>query len=876
MNLRNTVVLFALFLTMLWVFGFMLAVKQPLAEEGYLLPSMKREASLNVQSLSFERNLKSGKDSFSFVKEKDGWRLVVGSEATIIESARINPLIERIKNAKHNPDSSLSGDLPSLGLEPPVRSITVKGRPEDKAGVSGNEMSWTLNLGHESADKMVVYAQSSERPDRVFAITKRDIEPLLFDDPVSLHSQLFFNFPVEDGFIEKISIQSGDKALELSQTEGRNWRFDKPALGYADYEPAEVLKGLRSKTDAGVKGLIYAIRSLRVAEDTDFVPLGKAPLSFYGLEDGKESMRIDVVSRDDRIKKDVVRETLLVGKSVNDKWSEMYVRLAGDPAVAKLAVKHLAPIQRALANPVPLRSRDLNFFQPDRVGRVELMQDKQTFALSRGAGEAWRLSVGTGGERPAEEKAVENLLQTLLGKQAIETFEPIPQNTEKADITLGFDKAMLETTIHENLLEKGGKARVTRLIFGAKKGDTVAVKRILPDGQVSRFEVLATLIDKITGGNPELTYLERSLPPFDMDAVLTLSFQRGGTPIEIKRDLSIPNERWLLKDEREATGFVPADLKSVHTLLERLARLPVKRWVKRMTPKEDLASFGLDHPAATITLTIRNLYSPTNASGMVGMALSMPISPWFIPAGGMLQTQAGPPETIVLRLGKDNGKEGEERGTFATRSDLDLIFLLPPALLKEVQTEEFRDRRSMFALQTALDVGLFSQATAGDLHGLALVSPLATGRVQAFDPSQVKELKYALRTPAELRQFVFSHSDKEGWKDQSNLLEFQLEGEKVKQFLRQLSELHASQILSITGTRAEQRLGPKDATLRLDLTMNDGSTLTFAVGAAFEKMGYYGHTSAQPNFVFLLPASSVDPWFRGLALFAKERVALAP
>src|SRR4051794_6902217 len=105
MNLRNTAILFALFLSALWVFGVMLATKQPIAEEGFLIPSLKALPEVVVDSIHVERNEDKTKDSFSFVRDGDAWRLIVGKQSTAVETVNVKKLIERMKTAKNNPDA---------------------------------------------------------------------------------------------------------------------------------------------------------------------------------------------------------------------------------------------------------------------------------------------------------------------------------------------------------------------------------------------------------------------------------------------------------------------------------------------------------------------------------------------------------------------------------------------------------------------------------------------------------------------------------------------------------------------------------------------------------------------------------------------------
>jgi hypothetical protein len=240
-------------------------------------------------------------------------------------------------------------------------------------------------------------------------------------------------------------------------------------------------------------------------------------------------------------------------------------------------------------------------------------------------------------------------------------------------------------------------------------------------------------------------------------------------------------------------------------------------------------------------------------------------------AGAIVQTEGGRPETIVLRLGKDNGKEGAERGVYATHSGTDVVFLLAPLSLQLLQDGDYRDRGSMLALQPMIDAGLLGHVPADALHLLGLASPLVSGRMHVLDPATVKNIKVSVRTLVELRQLEFLRKDKDKtWVDQSKLAEFELDSEKVNKFLKEVAELHASRLVSLNGALAEQKLTPKDALVRVEVLFEDGTSLTLSVGAEFEK-GYFAQTSVQPNLVYVAPEEVVDGWLAGPAVFAKER-----
>ena len=57
------------------------------------------------------------------------------------------------------------------------------------------------------------------------------------------------------------------------------------------------------------------------------------------------------------------------------------------------------------------------------------------------------------------------------------------------------------------------------------------------------------------------------------------------------------------------------------------------------------------------------------------------------------------------------------------------------------------------------------------------------------------------------------------------------------------------------------------------MVQDDGTIVTLTVGAPFERIGYYAHTSSMPEAVFMLAPAQVEPLLQGPGYFGKERVA---
>ena len=181
----------------------------------------------------------------------------------------------------------------------------------------------------------------------------------------------------------------------------------------------------------------------------------------------------------------------------------------------------------------------------------------------------------------------------------------------------------------------------------------------------------------------------------------------------------------------------------------------------------------------------------------------------------------------------------------------------------------------LLAMENAVAAGVVGAPAALPIAGLLGASPHAAGVITAIDPAKVKEVRLALRTPYELRRFVFARKDK-AWVDQSSLMDFTLDSAKVQQFVETWSRYHADRWIALAGgPKTDQKLDAKSFTARVELVTGDGRTVTITIGTRLERFGYFGHASTWPDAVFLANFDHVEPLLRGIAWFAKERVASA-
>jgi hypothetical protein len=932
MNFKSTALLFGLLLGMLWLFGLMLASKKSSADEMLIMPSLQGP-NITIETVKVQRKETDKKEESDFFKEKKVWRLQQAplKYSVLVDGFKVDQIVNQIRDARRNDETDVKNDPEFYELTSPKITVTLKGRlakekafeekafeekaADEKPAEESDAKSarqWQFFIGKSSPDKNYVYVSTSDRPGKVYAVRRSSLDSIFFKDPSALRPKALLD--ANETIARYLDLKGTEGELELQKNEDATWRFLKPHYGLADFEgkPPSKLAAVPPKAE-GVKGLLSTIGNIRVASEADFEPLSDAGMATYGLEDGKESLRIQVGNPGDK-KDDLNKATLLVGFKLKDK-EQYYVRLANDQGVAKIDAKSLKPVFEAVENPGQLRSRDLLPVDTKAVDAVDIRQGKgleQVVKLRGPESKNWQLYLGKESHR-ADDKTIAALLDTLRGKGEIKEFfdEPEPK---KKDVERGLDKPVAEVLVYKEAVEKEEKKDdkseedekasknakkkdakkkddkqsdsspplkkdakpLATLTFGKTEGDIVYVRRVTLDGTDSRLAMPKTILEKIMPPQGVIAFFDTALPVFEIANVTQLELVRKDETIVVLKGEGDQAGRWLLKDRKDYAGKNFADTAHVTAILQSLGHLNVQKWVKKLDAKEDVDKYGLAKPEMTITAYVRgDKLSAKAVADMISNGPTVPLLRPFVAASMMFAESAGKGEPITFKFGKTS-PEKEGGGVYALRTGVDYLFEVPPAVVKSAREADLRDRTWLSQLQPVLDAALVGMLAAPENLGVLLTPmPLVTGQVLQFDASNVKEIKAAVRTSYELRNLTFQYNAKDKtWEDRSGLQDFHLDADKVKQLVSWLADLHADRFIFLTGgPREEQKLDLKDAIIKIDVIRDDGKTLTLTVGASFEARGYFAATSAWPEVVFTLPPDRVLPILEGVGYFGKARVA---
>jgi hypothetical protein len=920
MNFKSTALFFGLLLGMLWLFGLMLASKKGSSEELLIMPSLKAP-NIVIDEVKVQRKEEGKKAAeFDFRKEKKTWHMqeMPFKPAVKVEGHRVDQIVNQIRDARRSDETEVKNDPEYHGLNKPSTTVTLKGhREKKKAGdeQSGDEQApedsekstqeWQFFIGNSSPDKSYVYVSTSDHPGRVYAVRRSSLDSLFFKDPSSLRPKALLD--VNETVAKYVDIKGSDGELELQKNDDATWRFIKPHYGLADFEgkPPSKLAVVPPKQE-GVKGLLSGIGNIRVSSEEDFVPISDAGMDAYGLEDGKQNLRIQIGNPGDK-KDELTKTVLLVGFKLKDK-DQYYVRLAEDQGVAKIDAKVLAPVFEAVRNPGQLRSRDLVPFETKTVDAIDIRQGKgldQVVKLRGPESKNWQLYLGKESHK-ADDKTVSTLLETLRGKGEIKEFfdEPEPK---KKDAERGLDKPVAEVLVYKEAIQKEEKKDdktkkdekaskeekkkeekaadsspplkkdakpLATLTFGKTEGDMIYVRRVTQDGTDSRFAVPKAILEKVIPSQGIIAFFDTALPVFELANVTELELARKDERIVVLKGEGDQASRWLLKDRKDYAGKNFADTTQVTTLLQSLGHLNVQKWLKKLDAKEDLDKYGLAKPELTITVHVRSakLSAQAVADLFVGGQAAPLLRP-FVTAGVIFGAQSGKGEPITFKFGKTS-PEKEGGGVYSTRTGTDYLFEVSPSVVKSAREADLRDRTWLSQLQPVMDAAVAGMLAAPEsLGSLVMPMPLVTGQVMQFDASNVREIKAAVRTSFELRHFTFQYNSKDKtWEDRSGLQDFNLDADKVKELVKWLGDLRADRFIFLTGgPREEQKLDLKDAILKIDIIRDDGKTLTLTVGASFDR-GYFATVNTWPDIVFTLPNDRIIPILEGVGYFGKARL----
>lgn len=388
-------------------------------------------------------------------EKKDGkWRLTAPASSPA-DSAALDKLVADLLALK--PTEHAPVERSAVGLGRPAVTITLRAGDKSVAVHVGD-----TTTGGEQAVTFV--APASDPNVRPVAVPTRGFRNSLFrsgevvrDGSAAILMKWRSDFrtkqlltvdvkdPETDG--TTLALARGDKKLALARKDGE-WRFTQPAeYGLADASGSPEPDSARF---TGVRPLLNSVQFLGITSSNDVkedVPTADLPQ--YGLADADTPLKVQFAA------KDKPTQTLFIGKRVEQDGKPLvptrhFVRVEGDPAVFTVTTDAFDRLANTLADPTPLRSRDL--LPPTRFAKIDAADSTAGggFKLRRvgaGADARWELYGGPKDPTEANTGAVQAALTRLSAPRVATDVLPKPDDAAfdaqnlQGELTVWFEGA---------------------------------------------------------------------------------------------------------------------------------------------------------------------------------------------------------------------------------------------------------------------------------------------------------------------------------------------------------------------------------------------------------------------------------------------------
>jgi hypothetical protein len=513
--------------------------------------------------------IQQGSETFTLEKTKDDWRLLTPVKADA-DRAKVDQLITTLSGLEameYVNEAPKPEDLEAqYGLGKPA--VIVKLEFTDKKPAQVLQMGKAHGKGY--------FARVANQPEKatpVFVVSG-DVHKQLERDSLSYRPLQLWQVMPDDIVALRIH-KEGQKEYRLQRSEG-DWKISGPFQ--ADALGPTVQK---MTTDLGSP----QAESCKAHETKD--------LAAYGLD--KPALTIGVTARDGK------EHTLLIGKPVAKDAQAHFAKLGEGSAVYQVGPTLVHAADHAaldLLDPVLLH------LDPSRLERIQAKSGEEKLTLEK-KGEDWRVAESPGGPFPADTEETAGLASLWANLRA-ERF--VDYGTDVDWSKYGLDKPAVIVTAKERPTEAGAAAPTHTVELGkVLEGDTGTRYARVDRGP--GVAVLAADASRLLGRS-YLDYVNHNVLKFDSMAVTELQRHMGPEVLDVvKKD-----DAWQITKP----GAESADNRAMQDLLGRLANLRAQRIAAY--PVKNLKEFGLDAPAALVTIKLTAGNKPAEHILKVGKA----------------------------------------------------------------------------------------------------------------------------------------------------------------------------------------------------------------------------------------------------------------
>jgi hypothetical protein len=493
-------------------------------------------------------------------KDKDAWRMEK-PQAVEAESSKISDLLDKLSSLQARGGDILDkADPQKVGLDHPavVKLTLEEGKDKDK-----KTREITFHIGKDDAEKKKLYVQVAGQ-DRI-NVVEDDLAKLVRRPALAYRNRRVLDVPETD--MARIEVHRGGESFTLEQAKDA-WQLTAPVHAQLD----------RSKSDQLARELSH----LDAAEFITDQPKADELDKVYGL--AKPNLILKVILKDAKKK----GPELLVGKQRPGK-QEHYAKLASDPAIFVLRKDTFEVLDR---DSLAYRPLELWRLPAEDVAQVRLSGAHPEFTLKR-EGESWKIS------GPFEASASAEQVRPMTEELAAPKAERYVANAAKDLAPYGLDRPYLRVAVKTTAKKDSGKDKEESKEHVLLIGKPTAKEAKTRFARLGDGEAVFVVGEKVVNAadHSALDLLDRRLLSLPPDSIQSLHGQ-GKTSFTLKRD----KEGWRVLDS-PAPPFL-ADKEAVEDTLRAWSLLRAQRYAA-YGGKLDLAAYGLDKPAVTLTITVK-------------------------------------------------------------------------------------------------------------------------------------------------------------------------------------------------------------------------------------------------------------------------------
>jgi hypothetical protein len=498
-----------------------------------------------IASITVQR----GGEKYRLEQAGGAWKLAepVSAPADAAKAGQLANELSRLEVAEYVSDAPKPEELANDGLNQPALSATL-------TFTDAAQPPKTLQIGKPREGKPEVYARLADAPG-VFAL--RESVKSTLDQPSLAYRPLQL-WQLAAGSINAIEVQHGNDKYRLSR-DGASWKISDPFDAPASAQAVQPLLGQ-----------LTAPRAERYeAQKTD-------DPAKYGLD--TPELRVTVHADGQAAPKGLV-----VGKPAAADAKGRFAKPADGDAVVVIPE---ALVQAAERPALALLDRHLLGLNSNLIQQVRGTGPEGTWELKR-AGGAWQIT-STTPPAAADRQAAEALVRPWADLQAA-SFAAYGPQTDFAKY--GLDRP--QTTVTVTLLPlTGGTPESHTLALGRKVdgGDSVYARL---DNGPGVAVLPAAAARELTHG--ALDFVDRTLLAFDPTELVAICRKGGAGDLELTRT----DDGWQIVKP----SVHKADQPGLEELAERLGGLRAARVAA--LDSSNLHAFGLDVPAATVTLVVK-------------------------------------------------------------------------------------------------------------------------------------------------------------------------------------------------------------------------------------------------------------------------------